>query len=222
LGVKNEPLLQILVGIRYLLFKGDWESYPVLTNIYTKIGNFDDVTVLKSKYALPMGVAYDAYMLQSDFSRLDSEHKQIALLKAIFIPDSLSSELSTMTRVLGSDLSTGTYSVNELAKDTEKLKSNGFHLNIFSNNRIDGEIITPIKQLVLFSFPFDNGWSAKVNGNEAAILMVDGGLSAVLVGPGKNAITLRYFPPFVKKGLYLTLLGVLIFGVLMFWYTPRR
>jgi uncharacterized membrane protein YfhO len=222
IGVKNDPLLQVLTGVRYLLFKGNWGSYPILTDIYTKIGNFNDVTVLKSKYALPMGVAYDAYMLQSDFSRLDSEHKQIALLKSIIIPDGLSSELSTMTRVLGSDLPTGTYSVNELAKDTDKLKSNGFHLNIFSNNRIDGEIITPIKQLVFFSFPFDNGWSAEVNGNDATILMVDGGLSAVLVGPGTNAITLHYSPPFVKKGLYLTLLGLLIFGALMFRYSARR
>jgi uncharacterized membrane protein YfhO len=221
LGVKNDPLLQVLTGVRYLLFKGNWGSYPILTDIYTKIGDFNDVTVLKSKYALPMGVAYDAYMMQSDFSRLDSEHKQIALLKSVIIPDGLASELSTMTRLLGSDLPTGTYSVNELANDTDKLKSNSFHLNSFSNNRIDGEINTKIKQLVFFSFPFDNGWSAKVNGNDATILMVDGGLSAVLVGPGKNAIRLHYFPPFVKKGLYLTLLGLLIFGALMFRYSAR-
>jgi uncharacterized membrane protein YfhO len=73
--------------------------------------------------------------------------------------------------------------------------------------------------LVFFSFPFDSGWKAKVNGNDAAILMVDGGLSAISVDPGSNAVSLRFSPPFVKKGLYLTLLGLLIFGVIMFRYT---
>jgi len=221
-GVKNDPLLQVLTGVRYLLFKGNWGSYPILTDIYTEIGNFDDVTVLKSKYALPMGVAYDAYMMQSDFSRLDSEHKQIALLKAIIIPDGLASDLSTMTRVSGSNLPTGTYSTNELKNDTEKLKANGFHLNSFSNSRIDGEINTKIKQLVFFSFPFDRGWEATVNGNEASILMVDGGLSAVLVEPGNNVISLRYSPPFVEKGLFLTLLGLLIFGAMVFRSKTHR
>ena len=226
-GVKNEPLLQILTGVRYLLFKGDWKSHSQLTNTYIETATFDDVTVLKSKYALPMGVAYDAYMAQSDFSRLDTEHKHIALLKAIMIPDGLASDLSTMTRISQSDLSFGTYSLNELARDTEKLKANNFHLESFSNNSLDGEINNKIKQLVFFSFPFDSGWKAKVNGKDTDMLMVDGGLSAVLVGPGKNVISLRYFPPFVEKGFYLSLLGLLIFGaIILFWqktvYVARR
>lgn len=216
IGVKNEPLLQILTGVRYLLFKGDWRSYPALTDIYAKIADFDEVTVLKSKYALPMGVAYDAYMVQSDFIRLDTNRKQIALLKAIMIPDGLASDLSSMARISGSDLPAGDYSSNELAMDTDKLKANSLHITSFSNNGIDGEINTKIKQLVFFSFPFDKGWKAKVNGNEVAILMVDGGLSALLTGPGNNVISLRYSPPFVEKGLYLTLLGLLIFVAMMF------
>lgn len=222
LGVKNNFLLQILTGVRYLIVKGDWRSDPILTSTRFNIGNFDDVTVLKSKYALPMGVAYDTYIVQSDFSRLDTEHKHIALLKAIMIPDGLASGLSTMARISGSDLPSGAYSTNELAMDTDKLKANSFHINSFSNGGIEGEINTNIKQLVFFSFPFDSGWKAKVNGNEASILMVDGGLSAVLVDPGNNAISLRYSPPFVEMGLYLTLLGLLIFGALMFSYTARR
>lgn len=221
-GVKNHPLLQILTGVRYLIFKGDWRTHPILTNTHTEIGNFDDVTVLKSRHALPMGVAYDTYMLQSEFSRLNTIHKHIALLRAIVIPDSLASDLFTMTEISGSDLPESTYSFNELATDTDKLKANSFHINSFSNSGIDGEINTRIKQLVFFSIPFDSGWKAKVNGNDAAILMVDGGLSAILVGPGNNAISLRYTPPFVEKGLYLTLLGLLIFGAMIFRPTARR
>lgn len=222
IGVKNNPLLQVLTGVRYLLFKGDWSSHPILTDTYTEIGNFDDVTVLKSKYALPMGIAYDAYIRQSDFSKLDANRKHVALLKAIMIPDELAPDLSTMSRISESDLPSGPYSSNELARDTDKLKAGSFHISNFSNNRIDGEISNPIRQLVFFSFPFDRGWKAKVNGNEAALLMVDGGLSAVLVNPGSNAISLRYSVPFVEKGVYLTLVGLLIFGAMLFRYSTAR
>jgi uncharacterized membrane protein YfhO len=100
--------------------------------------------------------------------------------------------------------------------DTDKLKAKSLHMGSFSNNAIDGEINTKTRQLVFFSFPFDNGWNAKVNGKETAMLMVDGGLSAVLVDPGNNAISLRYSPPFVARGLYLTLLGLLVFCMMVF------
>ena len=220
-GARKMPLLQVLTGVRYLLFKGDWGSHSVLTNIYSEIGNFGDITVLKSKYALPLGVAYDAYIVQSDFSKLDSIRKQIALLKAIMVPDSLAADLSAMVRVSENEIPTGGYNSNELAIDTDKLKANSFHINRFSNSAIDGDIKAKIKQLVFFGFPFDSGWKAKINGKEAGIIMVDGGLSALRVEPGNNAISLRYSPPFVEIGLYLTLLGLLIFGLLVFSHKVR-
>jgi uncharacterized membrane protein YfhO len=218
-GVKNSLPLQMLTGVRYFLFKGDLGAYPALTGIYAKIRSFGDVTVLKSRYALPLGVAYDSYMVQSDFDRLDIHRKQITLLQAVVIPDNLETSLSTMIKISGGNLPAYDYSLPELVRDTDKLKVNSLHIDSFSNNRIDGEINTKIRKLVFFSFPFDSGWKAKVNGNDAAILMVDGGLSAISVDPGSNAVSLRFSPPFVKKGLYLTLLGLLIFGVIMFRYT---
>jgi uncharacterized membrane protein YfhO len=221
-GVKNKPLLQILTGVKYFLFKGDWKSYSVLTENYSAIGNFGDVVVLKSKHALPMGTAYDAYILQSDFNRLDSYHKQISLLKSVMIPDSMAASLPTMTRISASDIPSGEYNADELTSDTDKLKSNSMHMTSFSNNVIEGEIYSRGKQLVFFSIPFDIGWKAKINGIESPILLVDGGLSAILVDPGRNTISLRYFPPFVETGFYLTLIGLLIFAVSMTKTTAPR
>jgi uncharacterized membrane protein YfhO len=123
-----------------------------------------------------------------------------------------------MTRISESDLSANTYSVNELTLDTDKLKANSLHINSFSNNSIDGEINAKSKQLVFFSIPFDRGWKATTNGMDTTIVKVDGGLSAIPVEPGKNVISLRYTPPFVAMGLYLTLLGSLVFALLLFWH----
>lgn len=225
-GVRNEPLLQILTGVKYLLYVGDWRSVPTVAGLYTEIGDFGDVTVLKSKYALPMGVAYDAYMTQSDFSKLDIDHKDIALLKAIMIPDGMASRFSTMTRISGSDLPAGDYFINELMaeieKDTDHLKNNSLLIKEFSNNRIVGDINTRIKQLVLFSIPFDRGWKATVNGNDVEIIMVDGGLSAVLVEPGNNSISLRYHTPYIEMSFYITLLGLFIWGAIVFRHKVRQ
>jgi uncharacterized membrane protein YfhO len=96
------------------------------------------------------------------------------------------------------------------------------HMTSFSNNVIEGEIYSRGTQLVFFSIPFDIGWKAKINGIESPILLVDGGLSAILVDPGRNTISLRYFPPFVETGFYLTLIGLLIFAVSMTKTTAPR
>ena len=130
------------------------------------------------------------------------------------IPDSLASELSDMSKISSGNLPQGDYSLAELKTDTDRLKAHSLNMTRFSNNRLDGVITTQIKQLVLFSFPFDSGWQAVVNGKETPVLMVDGGLSAVLSGPGENEISLRYSPPFVKAGIMLSLLGLIIFGLL--------
>lgn len=219
-GVKSTPLLQALTGIQYFLFKGNWESFPVLRNSYSELGRFGDVTVLKSRFAIPMGVAYDTYITQSDFNKLDSTRKRVALLKAIMIPDMLASDALSMGKISLDDIPSFDANVDELAieigADTDKLKANSLHISSFSNSHIDGEINSKIKQLIFFSFPFDQGWSAKVNGKDTDMLMVDGGLSAVIVEPGNNVISLRYFPPYVKTGFFLTLSGLLIFGLMLF------
>jgi|CXWL01.1.fsa_nt_gi uncharacterized membrane protein YfhO len=219
-GVKSTPLLQVLMGVRYFLFMGDWESFPTLADKYAVLGKFGNVTVLKSKFAIPMGVAYDTYMTQSDFNRLDATRKRVALLKAIMIPDTLAADVSAMRKISVDEIPVFANGVDELTieigADADKLKSSSLHIDSFSNNHIDGKISTQIKQLVFFSFPFDRGWSVQVNGKDSDMLMVNGGLSAVLVEPGENSMSLRYFPPYIKTGLYLTLLGLFIFLGLLF------
>jgi hypothetical protein len=163
-----------------------------------------------------MGVAYDTYITQSDFNKLDSTRKHIALLKAIMLPDVLAGELHTMQKITGGDISASAYGVDALALDTDKLKANSFSVKSFTNNSINGEITVTAKKLLFFSIPYDEGWSATVNGKAIEMIMADGGLSAVLVEPGNNAISLRYDTPYVKTGLCFTLFGLLIFAVLLF------
>jgi uncharacterized membrane protein YfhO len=219
-GVRRSALLQVLAGVRYFLFQGDWRAFPILEKNYAEIARFGNVTVLESRFAIPMGVAYDSYITQSDFEKLNSVRKRVALLKAIMIPDKLAADFPAMSRVSPDDVPLFMTDSDELAidvgADAEKLRANNLRISSFSNGHIDGEIHAKIKQLIFFSFPYDEGWEATVDGQAVDMVMVDGGLSAVIVEPGKNVISLRYFPPYIKTGLLLTLIGLLIFAALFF------
>ncbi|MEQ1526912.1 MAG: YfhO family protein, partial [Gallionella sp.] len=210
-GVKRQPLLQLLTGVRYLLFKGNWKT-SLGINYFSEIAKFGDVAVLQFQYALPMGVSYDTYITQSEFNQLDSNRKRIALLKGVMVSDAFTPQIpATMNALSRNDVAPNGYSLDELTLDTDKLKANPLHITSFSNNHIEGEITVASQQLLFFSIPFDVGWSAQINNQNVEMVMVDGGLSAVFVEPGKNVVELYYFPPFVKMGLLLTVLGVLIF-----------
>jgi uncharacterized membrane protein YfhO len=68
------------------------------------------------------------------------------------------------------------------------------------------------------------GWRASVNGKAAPIYSVDGGLRAIPVARGENAIVLRYAPVSIIAGGLLTLLafGSVLIASFLLWRENRR
>ncbi len=59
--------------------------------------------------------------------------------------------------------------------------------------------------------PFEQGWSATVNGNKVDVEKVNSGLMAVFCQAGQNKIRFNYMTPGLKEGLIVSILGILIF-----------
>ena len=64
-----------------------------------------------------------------------------------------------------------------------------------TNSGFHAEITLDTANLVFFSVPYDDGFTATVNGHEADILRVDEGLMAVLCPAGKAPSTSSTSPP---------------------------
>ncbi|MFR6496762.1 MAG: YfhO family protein [Ruminococcus sp.] len=64
--------------------------------------------------------------------------------------------------------------------------------------------------LVFFSVPYDEGWTATVNGKPVDVEEVDNGLMAVPVEAGDNTIEFHYETPGLHLGAWLTLGGVIL------------
>lgn len=60
------------------------------------------------------------------------------------------------------------------------------------------------ESLVFFSVPFDEGWSATVNGKPAEIEKVNAGFMAVAVPAGASEIRFEYRTPGLEAGLKIT------------------
>lgn len=62
----------------------------------------------------------------------------------------------------------------------------------------------------VLSVPYDEGWSATVNGQPARIYEVNGGLSGIAVPAGGAEIQMTFTPKGLKKGIVVSGIGVLL------------
>lgn len=69
--------------------------------------------------------------------------------------------------------------------------------------------------------PFERGWSAQVNNDNAEVLKANYGFLAVPIEGGKNNVVLTYRPPFFKLSLILSVLSLLIGALFVFRKTKR-
>ena len=76
-----------------------------------------------------------------------------------------------------------------------------------TNDGFECKILLNQANLVFFSVPYDEGFTAYVNGVETEIEKVNYGLCAVYVPAGDNEIVFDYHTPYLNTGILLTVAG---------------
>mgnify|MGYP000809947696 FL=1 len=81
-----------------------------------------------------------------------------------------------------------------------------------TNSGFHAEITLDTANLVFFSVPYDDGFTATVNGREAEILRVDEGLMAVLCPAGESTIDFVYQPAGIRLSKAVTRTALVVFA----------
>ncbi|RHR25297.1 hypothetical protein DWX43_18300 [Clostridium sp. AF19-22AC] len=102
-----------------------------------------------------------------------------------------------------------------------ELKSKEMTTEIFDDGHVKGNYTADEAGIMLLTIPYDDGWTARVNGEEVEIKQAANALMAVPVTEGANEIELKYHVPGVKTGILLTIAGVLLFLGLV-WFDRRK
>ena len=110
-------------------------------------------------------------------------------------------------------LSRNTYTV--FCKEKRMCCSKSFR---FDSHGFTSVIDLSKPQLVFFSVPYSEGWTAEVNGAPADVERVDEGFMAVRADTGENTIVFRYKTPYLRTGIIISLCSaaVLVIYVLIF------
>lgn len=88
-------------------------------------------------------------------------------------------------------------------------------------NRIEGDITLSKTKLLQIAVPYSAGWNAYVNGKEADILRSNEMYMALELPAGDAHVVFEYTTPYLKAGIVISLLGLVVLGVVI-WKGKKR
>ena len=69
---------------------------------------------------------------------------------------------------------------------------------------------------------YSKNWSAEVNGKEADVLNINGGLIGVTLENGENKVEIRYEVPYFRIAVYISLVSLAVVLLLFIIPFPKK
>lgn len=133
-------------------------------------------------------------------------------------------EIKVRFQLKDDDVDSGVVRLSAAAFDNEmfeklhaKMMEHAVNVDSYTSDEIDGRITMEKDGWVLFSIPYDEGWKALVDGEEAEITPVAEGLLAIKAPEGNHSIRLHFTAPGFYEGMCLSLIGMLLFILTWLW-----
>lgn len=178
---------------------------------YELISQKDGMNIYKNKYYIPYGFTYDKYYTLEDTSKLNMDEKSALLFKGMLVDKSQEQKYLKYFEKLNINDAINQISDKDFVDDYENITSRSTAKNFkITNTGFNCTYIAEKDNLLFFSVPYHDGWSAKVNGVNVDIEKVNVGFMAVPVTKGDNKIEFTYDNKYVDYGRYITLSGLAI------------
>jgi len=211
-GLAHRPILQTLVSVKYALTKKPEPN--AFGPSYERLADFNDVHAYKNRDFLPLGFCYDTYMPASRFAKLAPEQKDRALLETVVIEDIDRERLPDFTEFEVNGESD--YSAQDYENDIRSRRRDTLTIQTQEQNHIRGTVSLVEKKVMFFSVPFDEGWSVRIDGKQAKLLLVDKGFLGLILERGTHTVELDFEPPYLISGAGASLLSLFLYGFVLF------
>ena len=191
---------------------------------------------------IPMGFMYDNYICDKEFLNLSEDTKHLAMLKALVLTKEQMEKYRDITGYTDGMYNSLTYDASKpqnvdypkyenyepltdsfkydndtYRSDCEKLKENSCESFEYTDDGFVAVIDNKGDDNILFfSVPYDEGFTAYIDGKETNIEKVNIGFCGIRVdGHKKSEIRFVYTTPGLKTGMYVSAGAILIFIVYM-------
>lgn len=106
-------------------------------------------------------------------------------------------------------------SMDSLSEKVSKLNEEHLKNIKIYTNKISGDIDVSKEKILCFSIPYSDGFHLKIDGKEEKLYNVNDAFMGCKVSAGHHEIELTYFTPGLLTGIFMSVIGFIIFFVLM-------
>lgn len=182
-------------------------------------GNFN---LYENDNFVPMGFAFDHYITREMFDTAAKDYRCRLLMKGILLDEETIGRHGDILTKL-SDQKADTLSEDAFVVDCADRRRQAAYAFTTDTQGFTCKILLPKENLVFLSVPFDEGWSATVNGEPVQIEKADIGFMAVRVPAGDSEIRFTYRTPGLTAGLAVSGVSLLVLaGYLLLSRQLRR
>ena len=215
--VRSQPelsnyALRGLLSVRYLLttLAHQKQFHAEADEGWTYYDTLDGYVLYENQNYVPMGFTYDYYLTETQYEDTVTPTRSNLLMRALVLTEedavAYGQYLMPLPTAELNDLTYTRYTQDcadrrASACTAFEMTSAGFH----------AEATLDRANLMFFSVPYDDGFTAYVDGQETEILRVDEGLMAVLCPAGTVTIDFVYQPDGIRLSRTVTLAALPVF-----------
>ena len=226
--VRSEPeisnyALRGLLSVEYLITTPEKrESFEDEADAgWTYLADMDGYTLYHNDNYVPMGFTYDYYVTKATYEASVKTLRSNLLMRALVLEDedvkAYGQYLTELPDEMLDDLHYDSYTQD--CADRRAHSCSVFQMN---NAGFHAEITLDKANLVFFSVPYDDGFTAYVNGEKADILRVDEGLMAVLCPAGASSIDFVYQAAGLSASRVVTAVAIPVWVVYVAYFVRRK
>lgn len=226
--VRSEPeitnyALRGLLSVEYLITTPEQrESFEDEADAgWTYLADVDGYTLYHNDNYVPMGFTYDYYVTKATYEASVKTLRSNLLLRALVLEDedvkAYGQYLTELPDEMLEELHYDSYTQD--CADRRAHSCSVFQMN---NAGFHAEITLDKPNLVFFSVPYDDGFTAYVNGEKTDILQVDEGLMAVLCQPGASSIDFVYQAAGLSASRVVTAVAIPVWVVYVACFVRRK
>ncbi len=221
----NRYALRSLTNTRYFIVRADYDeekkqkALDELTT-FTYLETQGDYEIYVNNYALPMGYSYDSYILLEDAKKKGAADK--LMMRSVVLTEEQAEKYSDILAPIPEDEENETTYECFVSDAEERIAAGVIQFNV-NNKGFTAMTNYESDELVVFSVPFDAGWSAEVGGESVEVEKVNGGFVAIRVPEGIQEIRFTYTTPGGFFGLVMTIAAAVLLAVYFFvWKVVLR
>ena len=226
--VRSEPeitnyALRGLLSVEYLITTPEKrESFEDEADAgWTYLADVDGYTLYHNDNYVPMGFTYDYYVTKATYEASVKTLRSNLLMRALVLEDEDVKAYGQYLTELSEDMLNDLY-YDSYTQDCADRRSHSCSVFQMNNAGFHAEITMDKANLVFFSVPYDDGFTAYVNGEKTDILQVDEGLMAVLCPAGASSIDFVYQAAGLSASRVVTAVAIPVWVVYVAYFVRRK